>query len=167
MTFHLRIATPADEAAVSALLHASYSELLAPDYAADLLQKLLPIIGKASPSLLASGTFFVAEDQRAMLLGCGGWTREIPGTRDITPQEAHIRHFATHPSAVRRGVGGALLQRCITEARDDGNALLCSMASLTAEPFYAAFGFRTLNYDVENMPAGLQMPGARMRLDLR
>jgi GNAT superfamily N-acetyltransferase len=166
MSFTLRVTNMADEAAVSELLYVSYATLLAADYDAELLGKLLPIVGKAQPRLLTSGTFFAAQDETGLLLGCGGWTRQIPGTENVTPGEAHVRHFATHPDAARKGVGGAILQRCIDEARQDGNIMLHSAASLTAEPFYAAFGFQTLDYELDDMPGGLKMPGARMRLDL-
>jgi GNAT superfamily N-acetyltransferase len=156
MRWTVRIATPVDEAAASALLHASYAGLLAAHYDRQLLGQLLPLIGRAQPALLASGTFFVAEDETGALLGCGGWTSEVPGTQDVIPGEAHVRHFATHPQAVRKGIGGALLNRCIEEARQSGNSILHADAALNAEPFYAAFGFRTVGLTEGDMPGALK-----------
>jgi GNAT superfamily N-acetyltransferase len=111
----VRVARPADSGAVSALLVASYSSLLAAHYDSYTLGRALPIMTKANPTLLASGTYYVAEDELGNLVGCGGWTTARPGM--VIEGEAHIRHFATHPERVRRGVGTALLTRCFSEAR--------------------------------------------------
>jgi N-acetylglutamate synthase-like GNAT family acetyltransferase len=164
--FHLRAALPDDEVAVTDLLTASYSALLADHYDLGLLAKLLPYIGRANPGLLASGRYFVVVGGKGDFLGCGGWSREVPGSQEVRAGEAHIRHFATHPAAVRKGVGGALLTRCIADARAEGNRMLYADAALNAEHFYAAFGFRSLRRIDGDMPDGLKMPAIMMRLDL-
>jgi hypothetical protein len=38
----------------------------------------LPIISRARPELLASGTYFVALDGNGRMVGAGGWTRGAP-----------------------------------------------------------------------------------------
>ena len=58
----LRVATPADLAAVDALLARSYPRLLAADYPPSVLVTALPLISRARPELLASGTYYVVED---------------------------------------------------------------------------------------------------------
>jgi hypothetical protein len=50
-----------DGPAVSSLLEASYTKLLAIDYEPDLLANLLPLVTKANSQLLASGNFYVAQ----------------------------------------------------------------------------------------------------------
>ena len=62
-TFSIRIATPKDSDAVSALLVASYSTLLAPCYNSDMLAGALPHMTKANPTLLACGTYYVADTE--------------------------------------------------------------------------------------------------------
>ena len=72
-TFWIRIATPTDSDAVSALLVASYSTLLAACYDSDMLASALPYLTKANPTLLACGTYYVVESESGNLVGCGGW----------------------------------------------------------------------------------------------
>jgi len=136
----LRPATPDDEAALTILLAASYRELLAGHYPEFVLRAALPFMTRANPALLKSGTYYVAE-QHGRTAGCGGWTREKPGTGAVVPHIAHIRHFATHPDFARRGVGRLIAEHCIAEARRAGIRLLCASSTLPAEKFYACLGF--------------------------
>lgn len=52
----VRVATPADEPAVNALLAASYPALMRESYEAAVLAAALPMITQANPALLSSGT---------------------------------------------------------------------------------------------------------------
>jgi GNAT superfamily N-acetyltransferase len=141
---HVRVSNPADADVVSALLAVSYSTLFAGHYASNTLSRALPIIGKANPTLLASGTYYLAECGPKNFVGCGGWTTARPGSNEVIEGEAHVRHFATHPEWTRRGVGSALLNRCVRDARLIGIRKLHCFSSLNAEGFYRAFGFDTV-----------------------
>jgi N-acetylglutamate synthase-like GNAT family acetyltransferase len=143
-SFSIRIANPTDSDAVSAVLAASYSELLTACYDSDLLIQALPHFSKANPTLLACGTYYVAATEPGDLVGCGGWTAEKPGSGEIIEGEAHIRHFATHPEWTRHGIGSALLGRCISDARSIGIRKMHCLSTLNAEHFYRAGGFDTL-----------------------
>lgn len=159
----IRAATPDDEAILSDLLSASYARLKGYDPRG--LANALPLMSTANPKLLASGTYYVAEIA-ARAAGCGGWTREKPGTGETSDGVGHIRHFATHPDFLRRGVAKRLLRHCIDEARQRGVHVLMSQSTLPAESFYASAGFRRLNaIDVEMAP-GIVLPAIEMRLDL-
>lgn len=52
----VRVARPADAAAVGALLRAAYSALLAGAYDAALLERALPWMAEPNPALLHCGT---------------------------------------------------------------------------------------------------------------
>ena len=146
----LRAARPEDHAAVSDLLSRSYSILMAPAYPADLLALALPIITKASPALLASGRYAVIETGDGRLAGCGGWSRERPGSGEVTPGLAHIRHFAIDPAWLRRGLARRLYHWCEEAARGEGMTAFECHSSLNAEPFYRALGFaRTGSLDID------------------
>lgn len=140
----IRPACPADEAVVAALLKASYAPLMAPFYEAEALAAVLPAMTRANPHLLASGTYYLALDFSGQAVGCGGWTRARPGDGEVVPGLAHLRHFGTHPDWVRRGVGRALCRRCAEEAAAQGVRRLQVYASLNAQTFYGAQGFRVL-----------------------
>ncbi len=161
--FTIRPAVPADSEAVSAVLYASYSTLLAGDYDMELLAKALPMMSKANPRLLECGTYYVAETIDQRIAGCGGWTRERPGTNKTENGVGHIRHFATDPGFLRQGIGNALLARCIEESETHGIQTLECFSTLSAEAFYAAAGFQTFGrFDVE-FPNSVKFPSLHMR----
>lgn len=144
MAIKIRVACPADEAAVSALLDSCYSALLPAAYSAQVLATALPLMTRANPRLLASGTYFVAETGQGAILGAGGWTPETPGTAIIDAGAGHIRHFATDPGALRQGIARAIMRACLDGARNSGLAEMQCFATLNARLFYEAAGFETV-----------------------
>src|ERR1043165_1946892 len=140
-SFAVRVASLADDAGVTALLQASYPLLMKPAYDAAMLVPALELMTRANPALLSSGTYYVAQSQEGMLVGCGGWTREQPGDGITNEGIGHIRHFATHPEWVRRGIGRAIYRRCEADARKAGITRFECYSSLNAELFYSALGF--------------------------
>jgi GNAT superfamily N-acetyltransferase len=137
----IRAATPEDQEMLNELIAASYSTLASGAYEASRLVAAMPVMSRANPKLLACGTYYVAESGGEPA-ACGGWTVDRPGTGEIIEGVAHIRHFATHPNHLRKGIARMLLDRCIAEAATAGMKLMKSQATLPAEPFYAAAGFR-------------------------
>lgn len=170
--FTIRLAGLEDAEAVSGLLRASYPPLMAAGYPADVLERALPAMMKANPLLLRSGTYHLAvtADGAAdsAIVGCGGWTREPPGPpcQPVDPKVGHIRHFATHPGYLRRGVGSALLGRCIEEAGVAGVRRLECLSSLVAERFYASAGFSPVGRRSVILAPGVQFDSIVMALDL-
>ncbi len=161
----VRPATPHDEDAVDRLLEASYGALLPAGYDDATLAIALPRITKAVPELLSCGTWYVVEAPAGGLLGCGGWSAQRPGTDETRPALAHMRHFATHPDALRRGVGRAIVQRCFDDARAAGVARFECYSSIPAEPFYASFGFERVGIEAIPLGEGVTFPSVVMRLD--
>ncbi|MCH9808151.1 MAG: GNAT family N-acetyltransferase [Alphaproteobacteria bacterium] len=161
--FTIRATTIADLEAVTELLAASYPALMAGSYDEPLLSQLLPVICQANPTLLLSGTFYVAQTDDAKLIACGGWTPERPpGTGDDQTGLGHIRHFATHPKWLRRGLGRAIYEACEADARLQGIIEFECYSSLNAEPFYRSVGFRRVREVLVPMPNGLRMPAVLM-----
>jgi GNAT superfamily N-acetyltransferase len=158
----LRVSTLEDAPAVSAVLGPSYTQLMAAAYPPDLLARTLPSITRANPALLSAGRYYLVEAEAGEPAGCGGWSADPPGRRDENPKRAHIRHFATHPDWIRRGVGRLLYERCAADARGAGFTLFEAWASLNGESFYAALGFRRLGIIHASMPGGVQFPAVRM-----
>jgi N-acetylglutamate synthase-like GNAT family acetyltransferase len=162
----IRVATPSDAAAVSALFAASYPALLAVGYDAALLKVALPLMTVAQPKLLESGTFFVSCQDDGNLTACGGWTFEQPGTGHIQSGTGHIRHFATHPGWTRRGLAAAILDRCFDDARRAGADRVECQSTLTAAAFYAASGFKTVSPIDVILPPNIAFPALLMRCEL-
>ena len=113
----------------------------APVYGAAALAAALPFLIKPNPQLLNSGTYYVAEEEEAgRLLAAGGWTRERPGTTEIIPGLGHLRHFATDPSVIRRGIGRAIFRECAVQAMALGTTTFQVYSSLNAVDFYKELG---------------------------
>jgi N-acetylglutamate synthase-like GNAT family acetyltransferase len=161
--YQLRVARLEDAAAVDGLLQASYPKLMASSYDEELLSPALKLMTKANPSLLCSGTYYVAELTTALMVGCGGWTLERPGTGTVEPHIGHLRHFATHPAWTGHGIGRAIYRLCESDARSVGVIAFECYSSLNAEGFYSALGFkRTREMDIELQP-GIALRSVLMR----
>lgn len=137
----LRPAAETDVSDVRNLLHASYSRLLAADYEPDVLARAFPLLTRGLGELVMSGQYYVAESSDHRLVGCGGWSRELPGTTAIVPGLAHVRHFATHPDWLRRGIARSILARCIQDAQADHVERLLCFSTVSAEPFLQQWAF--------------------------
>jgi GNAT superfamily N-acetyltransferase len=167
MDFVVRTATPDDAPAVAGILEASYPELLAPAYLPELLARALPLLTKANPRLLASGTYHVAETADRVAVGCGGWSPDRPGTGELSPGLAHIRHFATRADCVGQGIGRAIYARCEAQARAAGFEAFEVYSSFGAERFYVSVGFVTVGRIDLALGGNIMFPGVLMRCPLR
>ncbi len=165
-TLIVRPAIPADLAGVDALLGRSYPALLKGAYPPSTLVTAIPIISKAQPGLLASGTYFVVVDGEE-IVGAGGWTRALPGGRGAgEPSVGNIRHVATDHRMVRRGIGRKLMSHVLQSAREGGVRQMNCLSTLMAEPFYAACGFETIGPVTLNLRAGIDFPAIKMQRTL-
>lgn len=165
--FITRVAAPNDEAAIENVLSASYPALMGNAYDPDTLTAVLPLITKANPSLLASGTYYVVESSSGMIIGCGGWTRVTPpGIDKATDGVGHLRHFGTHPQWIRCGVGKAIYQQCAATACAEQVRIFEVLSSLNAVAFYAALGFQRVREVVVTIGSGIEFPAILMRREL-
>ncbi len=168
----VRTAGPADLAAVDALLARSYPSLLAADYAPSVMVLAVPIISRARPELLSSGRYYLAFDGTGKLLGAGGWSAAAPGPSDRPQGQAgpkrvgHVRHVATDPDALRRGVGRAIMKAAFDAAIGAGVTQMHCLSTLTAEPFYASVGFRNVGLAEVPLRPGIVFPAVQMICDL-
>jgi GNAT superfamily N-acetyltransferase len=162
----IRPATPTDMAAVDALLARSYPRLLAADYPPSVLVTAVPIIARARPELLASGRYFVALAGR-VAVGAGGYSLAAPGARGgpegaSEAGTAHIRHVATDPDHLRRGIARALMARIFAAAAAEGAVRFDCLSTRTAVPFYASVGFAVLGEVEVPLAPGIGFPAVRM-----
>ncbi len=162
----LRPAIPADADGVSALMQASCPTLMAPAYDAEVLAAALPLMTTANRKLLGSGTYYVVQATDGEIIGAGGWTHDRPGTGELTPGLAHIRHFATHPDHTGKGIGRTIYDQCQSAARAEGITQLECYASLNAEPFYAALGFERVRPVAVPMGPDLAFPSVLMHREI-
>ncbi|MBS0565750.1 MAG: GNAT family N-acetyltransferase [Proteobacteria bacterium] len=154
-TLILRRAVPGDLGAVERLLQRSYPKLLAADYPPSLMVMAVPLLARAQPGLLASGRYFVAEGAGGRMLAAGGWS----GGRD---GQGEVRHVATDPDATRRGIGRALMEAVLGDARAAGVSRMLCLATRTAVPFYRALGFEEVGPVLIGLRPGIEFPAVRM-----
>lgn len=89
----------------------------------------------------------------------------VAGYADVQA-DGYIDHFFVAAEAGGRGVGRLLMERIHEEGRVLQLAELTSDVSLTAEPFFAHFGFAVVERRMPVMRS-VAMPNARMRKKLR
>ena len=156
----LRPARPDDLALVDALMARSFTRLLRRDYPPSLMVTVVPRIARARPDLLASRRYFVVEGGEGRLVGAGGYSL---GQGSV---EAEVRQLASDPDFVRQGIGRRLMEGIVAATRAEGVRALDCLATLTAAPFYAAMGFRSLGRVEVPMLPGLSFPVIKMRCDI-
>lgn len=164
--YQLRVASPRDTAVVEKVLKATYPALMAGSYDKAVLNPVLKLITKANNSLLASGTYYVAETDNGLVVGCGGWTIEKPpGAVDVGTGVGHLRHFGTNPDWTHRGIGRAIFQQCAANAKSAEVEVLEVCSSLNAEQFYAALGFERIKI-ISVAIGSNQFPSVLMRMSI-
>ncbi|ROU03448.1 GNAT family N-acetyltransferase [Histidinibacterium lentulum] len=162
----IRPATRGDLAALDALLARSYPRLLKADYPPSVLVTALPLISRANPALLGTGTYFVAEDATGTLLGAGGWTRGRPAPGQARQRRGNVRHVVTDDRTLRQGIGRAIMERTFDSARAAGATCLHCLSTRTAQPFYAALGFTPLGETEISLAPGIGFPAIAMLKEL-
>lgn len=159
MHFDIRPTTLADLADVDALLARSYPRLLKSDYPPSVLVTALPLISRAQPALLASGTYYLAQTREGDVIGAGGWTPD----RQIATK-GHIRHVVTDDRRLRQGVGRALITHALkSAAARNVNQIEC-WSTRTAVPFYQSLGFVVQGPMTVPLQAGITFPSVHMSL---
>ena len=164
-TFALRLATPTDVPAISALIACSVMQLMGEDYTDAENAAALGHVYGVDHGLIEDRTYFVCESGGAMA-GCGGWSfrdtlfgahgaEESRGARlDPAIDPARIRAFFVDPAFVRRGVGSAILQACEDAAREAGFKRAVMGATYTGVRLYAARGYREIDRLQAAIPGG-------------
>jgi GNAT superfamily N-acetyltransferase len=178
----LRVATASDVPALTDLIARSARALSQGYYTADEIESAIHYVFGVDTTLIADGTYYVAESGGRMA-GCGGWSRRHTmyggdqrpvgsssplGTVSETfldpgRDAARIRAFFVAPEAARRGVGRCLFDRSVEAAREAGFRRLELMATLPGVPFYEALGFEVVRHVTDVLPDGAALHFVSMR----
>jgi N-acetylglutamate synthase-like GNAT family acetyltransferase len=162
MAIKVRPTVAADLEAVSRVLTASYSTLLAADYLPETLAFIVPLISRAKSDLVSSGTYFAVEENGYMI-AVGGWTKTRPGTNELIEGLGHIRHVASDPAHLRKGAAKLIINHCFADARGAGIRQMECLSTRTAVPFYAKCGFEMIA-EKEVLVAGVVFASVEMKL---
>jgi GNAT superfamily N-acetyltransferase len=169
--FTSRLAVSADVPALTVLMDAAIGELQRAFLDDAQIASSRAIMG-IDTQLIDDGTYFVVEAD-GEIAGCGGWSRratlyggnQTPGRDsqllDPATDAARVRAMYTCPAYARRGVGRLILSLCEAAAAAEGFTRLELMSTLSGEPLYAAYGFRSLER-LEDSTGGAPVPIIRM-----
>ena len=177
MEYRFRRATLDDRAALERLIAESARGLSREDYTDEQVEAALASVFGVDTDLILDGTYYVVEAE-GELIGCGGWSRRRTlfggdrfaardsGELDPSTEPAKIRAFFVHPAWARRGVGGAILERCERAAREHGFRSVELMATLPGVRLYAARGYEA-GERVELETGGVRIEFVPMRKELK
>jgi GNAT superfamily N-acetyltransferase len=141
-----------DVGAIRNLIGLSARELSRGYYNDQQIEAAITYVFGVDTTLIADGTYFVAE-AAGVMQGCGGWSkrRTLFGgdqyqSRDSAlsnpaVDSAKIRAFFVHPGSARSGIGRLLLARCEAEAKAAGYKSAELMSTLPGVSFYRACGY--------------------------
>ncbi|WGH77819.1 GNAT family N-acetyltransferase [Jannaschia ovalis] len=160
MGIYIRPAGLADRPLIDGLLSAVYPRLLLDDYDGHAVNAILPLLDRANPKLLESGSYYMLFE-RLELVAVGGWTATAPG-EDCPEGTGHVRHVATHPDHLKKGHASRLMRHIRDKARAGGVRRLDCLSSLNARPFYARQGFDDHGIDEAPIAPGITFPVVRM-----
>jgi GNAT superfamily N-acetyltransferase len=170
----LRLAALTDLPSLRALIPASVRDLSRDYYTEAQIESAIRYVFGPDTQLIADGTYFVAEIEGSILVGCGGWSKrrtlyggdQAKATEDplLDPAQepARIRAFFVHPAWARRGIASQIMDACVEAARAAGFRALELVATLPGEPLYRAFGFEALEHIEAVLPDGVTVPFIRM-----
>lgn len=164
----LRIATPADAAAVEALMKESTAALFPHFYDRRQTASAVEYVAHLDPMLLADGTYFVIEAGDE-IVACGGWSRRgklYTGSGEADDDErlldpaaepARVRAMFVRSDWTRRGLGRRILQQCEADAASEGFRQLTLGATLPGVPLYSAYGFAPTGESDITLPDGVTL----------
>jgi GNAT superfamily N-acetyltransferase len=154
----LRSSTGRDFDAIDAMLGRSYPKLLKNDYPPSVMVTAVPLISRANPALVRSGTYYVAETSDGEIIGAGGWTLSSAGRG-----AAEVRHLVVDWRHQRQGIGRRLMMGVFAEAQLQGIRRIEARATRTAVAFYEAMGFESLGQVTVPLRPGIDFPAVMMR----
>ena len=169
MDWVLRFAREEDIPQLESLIEQSVRELQSPYYSnAQMEGALGPVFG-VDRQLIRDQTYFVAEQQRA-IIACGGWSKRVSlfgsdaarskedALLDPSSQPARVRAFFVHPRQARRGLGRAILLACEEAIRAAHFRKIELVATLAGVDFYRAFGYNSGERFEVPLVNGLSLP---------
>jgi GNAT superfamily N-acetyltransferase len=174
----LRVAGPADAAAIDALMKESGAALFPAGYDERQTESAVRYVAEVDDMLLADGTYFVFEVDGEPV-ACGGWSRRdkfYTGSGDAAgdarlldpaTEPARVRAMFTRSDWTRRGLGRRILEACEEAAKREGFGKLALGATLSGLQLYLAYGFEPVEEFDVTMPDGVKIPCVAMEKPIR
>ena len=178
MSYRIRLALLDDLAILQALIARSARELSRTEYSPAQVEGALRGTFGVDTQLIRDGTYFVVEDESAVV-ACGGWsyrrtlfgsdqgTQRDPGMLEPGIDAAKIRAFFVDPGHARKGLGTLLLETCEAAAADRGFTRVELMGTLPGVKLYAARGYVAIGRVGYEVAPGVEIEFVPMSKDLK
>ena len=167
----IRLATRADEAAISELMGLAIEQLQRGYLTPEQIEASKAGMG-LDGQLIEDQTYFCVEEA-GTLVGCGGWSRRATlyggnhsagrDARLLDPanERARIRAMYTHPDHTRKGIGKLVIETAEAAARAEGFREIEMAATMAGKPFYTRCGY-TVESEWEDTNGAVPVPLATM-----
>jgi GNAT superfamily N-acetyltransferase len=177
MDWALRLGCADDISELEALIECSVRELQSACYSAAQMDGALGSVFGVDRQLIRDQTYFVAEQDGA-IIACGGWSKRESlfgsdaaraaedALLDPLQDAARIRAFFVHPEHTRHGLGRAILIACEDAIRAARFRSIELVATLPGVPFYRAFDYEAGERSEVPLVNGLSLPVVRMSKNL-
>lgn len=160
--FSIRSARADDIPALDDVLYRAFDTCLRADYPAKVLDRAVPMMGRARPELVETGTYFVATDGAGRILGAGGWTATPPHGGHAEGQVGNIRHFGVDPDFGGRGIASAIMAHVVRDAKARGVKRMDCLSTRSAVGFYRSTGFEVTGAQDVVLGEGVVFPAIEM-----
>jgi putative acetyltransferase len=157
MSVTVRSMRPEDARRFLEIHHAAVRDIAAKDYPASVVEVWAPL----PITDVSIERFLTNRDHEIRLMA--EVDGELVGIGAVVLNESELRACYVVPSAVRRGVGSALVGEIERIAVEHGLRDLQLESSLTAEPFYAALGYQVEKRGELVLASGVPMASVKMR----
>lgn len=157
MTLVIQQMHPNDAGSFLEVHHAAVRVLAAKDYPSIILESWapLPVTDEAIERFLRN-----PDDEVRLVAEADG---AIVGVGALVLSKSELRACYVSPTAIRRGVGSAIVHEIEAIAREHGLSQLDLDASVTAEPFYAVLGYEVCARGEHILRSGEAMACVKMR----
>lgn len=174
----LRLAVEADVPGIAALMRQSVLDVFPHFHDEVETAAAATYLTEPDTVLIEDGTYFVYEGD-GQVVACGGWSKrdKLYTGSGAAPTDDRLLDPATEPARVRamfvrgdwtrRGIGRAILDRCVQSAHAAGFRDLVLMATLPGVPLYRSFGFREVGPARIPLPNGVVLGAVSMDYPLR
>lgn len=161
--FPIRLATQADQQAITKLIEQSVRRLALNFYTPEQIEGALKSAWGLDTQLIDDQTYFVVEDSQ-QIVGAGGWSfrktlfgnnsekKRNPEMLNPDNDSAKIRAFFVAPHMARQGIGSLIMENCEQAARKRGFKSLELMSTLPGIALYERHGFKAstpIEYQLE------------------
>jgi GNAT superfamily N-acetyltransferase len=121
--------------------------------------------GTLDEEMVWEGRYCVAELD-GETLGCGGWSRRVPGYLAADPnaeEMPRLRAMFVAPTHARRGIGSRLARHIEADVLANGQPQLALDALLSGVPLYRALGYQPVHHGLARLPGAEVLRYLHMR----